>query len=58
MTPDDLKAAKDAIRTGIADTLYAASNLDRDPIRDSRIVAEAVLASLFSAGFTIDRKAD
>lgn len=53
MEPNELDFLKATLRKGIADTLHKLSGLDADPLRDSIVIVDTLLATLSSAGFKV-----
>lgn len=56
MASVDLEAVRQAIREGIAPVVFECATWDRDPVRDTRLITEAVLTALWSKGFVVVRR--
>lgn len=53
MQQHETDAIRAALRKGIAATVYKVSKLDPDHIRDTRMVADAALQALETAGYKV-----
>lgn len=56
MATVDLEAVRQAIREGVAPVVFESATWDPDPIRDTRLITEAVLSALWSRGFEVVRR--
>lgn len=56
MATGDLDAVRSAIHEGVAPVLFKTATWDADPLRDTRLITEAVLTALWSKGFAIVRR--
>jgi len=55
MQHDEADAIRAVIGEGIAGAVFKLSQLDKDPIRDCRVIARAALSALESAGYSVVR---
>ena len=53
---NDLEAVRSAIHEGVAPVVFKTATWDADPLRDTRLITEAVLSALWSNGFAIVRR--
>ena len=56
MATGELEAVRSAIREGVAPVVFKVAAWDADPLRDTRLITEAVLSALWSKGFAIVRR--
>ena len=53
MQSDEADAIKAVISEGVADTMFKLSRLDKNPLRDCRVIANAIVSALSAAGYQI-----
>ena len=56
MQQDETKAIRAVIGEGVADAVFRLSQMDKNPIRDSRVIANAALSALSAAGYMVVRR--